>query len=113
MRPRRRGSQRLKGASLDTYLLILDETASIPDSSSSRKRPTDKPPTESSRQIAKVRHRSTPGGTGGQIAEKRLAQPQTNENEQQKTAYLQVGRYLLPNIRPRLSFPRNHWPRRS
>jgi len=42
-----------------------------------------------------VHHRSTPGGTDGRVAEKRLRKPRTNETKAQKAAYLQVGRYLL------------------
>jgi len=72
----------------------LDETVSAPELSLPRKRAAYEPP-ESSRKIAKVNHRSTPGGASGQVAERRLGQPQTNETENQRAAYLQVGRYLL------------------
>ena len=78
----------------DVHQPTLDEAASAPEPSLSRKRPVDEP-SESSRKIAKAHHRSTPGGPSGQDAKRRPARPQTNETKQQKDAYLQVGRYLL------------------
>jgi len=55
------------------------------------KRPAEELP-ESKRKTAKAGHKSTPGG---QPPERKARQPQTNETEQQKDAYLQVGRYLF------------------
>ena len=45
-----------------------------------------------------MHHRSTLGGAGSHVAERRLVRPQPNETEQQKDAYLQVGRYLLEQL---------------
>ena len=67
---------------------------SAPDLSLSRKRPADES-LEPDRKTRKVHHWSTPGGANGGAAEKRLRKPQTKETDGQKTAYLQVGRYLL------------------
>ena len=47
------------------------------------------------RKTAKAHHKSTPGGTSGQVVEKKSTPPRTSETNQQKDAYLQVGRYLL------------------
>ena len=42
-----------------------------------------------------MHHRSTPGGSGDQAAERKPRKLQTYETDRQKEAYLQVGRYLL------------------
>jgi hypothetical protein len=42
--------------------------------------------------VVKAHHSSTPGCAG---AKRKLARPRTNETQQQKDAYLQIGRYLL------------------
>lgn len=45
--------------------------------------------------IAKVYYRSIPGGASRRASARKPARPQTHEMEQQKDAYIQVGRYLL------------------
>ena len=102
----RHGSQRGRQPPLTT-IFLLDETFSAPEPRSSRKRPMDEAP-ESNRKTAKVHHRSTPGGASGRGA---LRRPRTSGTEHQKTAYLQVGRYLI--LFPCLPLPRNHRPHRS
>jgi len=47
------------------------------------------------RKTAKAHHKSTPGGTSGRVVEKKSTPPRASETNQQKDAYLQVGRYLL------------------
>ena len=65
--------------------------ASAPQLTPTLKRAADEP-AESSRKVGKVDHASTPGDSSRKVAARR---PQTRETEQQKDAYLQVGRYLL------------------
>ena len=60
----------------------------------SRKRPADES-FGTNRKSQKVHHRSTPGGSSGQAAERKLRSTQTYETDRQRDAYLQVGRYLL------------------
>ena len=67
---------------------IVERAASTPRSPLSRKRPADGPQ-GSDRKSQKLRHKSTPGGGSAQI------RPWTGVTDDQKKAYLQVGRYLL------------------
>jgi hypothetical protein len=59
-----------------------------------RKRPADESP-EQDRKAQKVHHNSTPAGGCKSQVEKKRPNLRTSETDLQKTAYLQVGRYLL------------------
>ena len=71
-----------------------DEVVSAPDPSLSRKRPAHglSGPNQKSQ---KLHYKSTPGSGSGRVGETRPRKTQTAETGHQKSATLQVGRYLL------------------
>ena len=81
-------SRRRKERSATTSDPTAEGVASAPEFALPRKRRADDPQ-EPGRKSQKLHHKSTPGGGSAQI------RPRTGETEDQKKAYLQVGRYLL------------------